>query len=123
LKCIFKCGVVLLLGLLASSPVLACVVPGAPVTAEESACCRHMASQCGEGSMSSSHSCCKSAPAAEQVAVANVSFKLSPHLDLIYLAQFEFKSTRAVPEAFFAIAVSAHSPPESPPVSSEILRI
>jgi len=99
------------------------MLPGAAATAEESACCRHMASQCGQGKMSSSHSCCKASPTSEQVAVAKASFNVSPQLDLLYLAEFQLGFVQGVPETFLAITASGHSPPESPPSSSEILRI
>jgi len=122
-KYLAKFGILLLATMLASSPVLACMLPSTAATADEAACCRHMASQCGQGKMSSSHSCCKASPTSEQVAVAKASFSLSPQLDLIYIAEFQLGFGQGGPETFLAIAASGHSPPESPPSSSEILRI
>jgi hypothetical protein len=122
-KYIAKFGVLLLATMLAGTPVLACMLPGAAVTAEESACCRHMASQCGQGKMPSSHSCCKTLPTTNQVAIAKASFNLSPQLNLLYIAESQLGFAQGAPEAFLALVFSGHSPPEAPPSSSEILRI
>jgi len=122
-KYIAKFGILLLATMLAGTPLLACILPGATATAEESACCRHMASQCGQGKMPSSHSCCKTLPTADQVAVAKASFNLSPQLNLLYIAQSQLGFVQGAPKAFLTVVFSGHSPPETPPSSSEILRI
>src|SRR5262245_44630595 len=43
----------------AITPAVACVFPGATMTAAERECCHHMAEQCGSSVMPASHSCCK----------------------------------------------------------------
>jgi len=122
LKYVVKFGVLLLATVLAGTPVLACMLPGASMTAEESACCRHMASQCGHGEMPSSHSCCKTTSATDEVAFAKAAFNLSPQLDLVYIAESQPGLAQSMLSAFLAVAAFGHSPPESPP-SPEILRI
>jgi hypothetical protein len=49
---------VLMLGLAFGSPVMACLIPGAEMTAAERECCEHMSQQCGSPAMPSSHTCC-----------------------------------------------------------------
>jgi len=109
--------------MLAASPVLACMLPGAMLTAQESACCRKMASQCGQGKMSSSHSCCKTTPAADRDAVAKASFNLSPQLHLLKAAGSQLGFSQSVPQTFLTVTAFGHSPPESPPSFPEILRV
>jgi hypothetical protein len=119
-KQVAKLGVLLVVAILAGTPLLACMLPWGPMTDEESACCREMASECGQGNMPSSHSCCKTVSAPAQAAVAKASFNLA--VTLLYVGpQHDF--TQSVPETFRAVATIGHSPPETPPASTEILRI
>lgn len=46
----------ILLPLLA--PAMACVLPGAQLSAAERACCKQMKNQCGDTDMPASHGCC-----------------------------------------------------------------
>src|SRR5437899_8768921 len=109
--------------LFAGSPVFACMLPGAVTTAEEAACCREMASDCGHANMPSPHSCCKTLSAPDQAAVAKGSFKLFQQLNPLYVVQPSFDSVPAVQQVFRPVVGIGHSPPEAPPSSSTILRI
>ena len=42
-----------------AAPLLACMIPGRAMTAQEHECCKHMAQMCGSANMPQSHSCCK----------------------------------------------------------------
>ena len=39
-------------------PAMACVLPGAQMTAAEMACCKQMTAECGNATMPASHGCC-----------------------------------------------------------------
>ncbi len=52
-------GIVLLVLVLGLTPAMACLVPGAAMTAGERACCRTMSTECGQPNMPASHSCCR----------------------------------------------------------------
>jgi len=54
-----RAGVSVLAMLLAALPVMACVQPGAEMTAAERDCCKKMAAQCGGSGMMKSHGCCQ----------------------------------------------------------------
>ena len=42
-----------------AAPLLACMMPDRPMSAQERECCKHMAQMCGSSNMPASHSCCK----------------------------------------------------------------
>jgi hypothetical protein len=108
---------------LLTSPLLACTVPGAMMSDEEKECCRHMADQCGDMQMDSSHGCCTKTPSAK-AGVLQQSVKYSP-------APPEFATAVAPSQALVPqisrIAASPfdHTPclSESPPGSISVLRI
>jgi hypothetical protein len=120
-KQVAKLGVLLVIALLAGTPLLACMLPGGTTTDEESACCREMGSECGHGSMPSSHSCCQTVSAPGQAAIAKASFKLS--LTLLYVGPPQLDFNQSLPQASRAVVSIGHSPPETPPAAPEILRI
>src|SRR5712692_10881906 len=93
------------------------------ISGAEKACCRRMAHRCGDHSMPSSHSCCKTVSSPEQVAVARSAFSQTPQLDFVYLMQPTVAFGNMVHHAVVRSSVPGHSPPESPPSSSNILRI
>src|SRR5437899_9703148 len=122
MKGIAKFGVLLLALLVGGIPVMACMLPSAQLTAEESACCKAMANQCGEMGMDSSHSCCAKV-LRPQVQLLNssqqpISFELATvsHLSMQDYS-FDLSAARFEPAGF------DHAPPESPPAQSSILRI
>ena len=55
-------GAVLLLVVSSLTPAMACMLPGAQMTAQERACCRMMHEQCEQMGMPASHGCCQKAP-------------------------------------------------------------
>jgi hypothetical protein len=120
-KQVAKLGVLFIVAALAATPLLACLLPGGTTTEEESACCREMASECGHGNMPSSHSCCQTVSAPAQAAVAKTSFKLA--VTLLYVGSPQHDFTWSLPETFRSVATIGHLPPETPPASTEILRI
>src|SRR5579871_137374 len=67
--------------------VMACVLPASSLSAEERACCREMAGNCGEMDMPSSHSCCKTLPAPELATVAKAPFNPSIQLEIAYFVE------------------------------------
>lgn len=120
-KQVANLGVLLVVALLAGTPLIACMLPGGATTDEESACCREMGSECGHGSMPSSHSCCQRVSAPGQAALGKASFNLS--VTLLYVGPPRLDFNHSLPDAFRTVASIGHSPPETPPASPEILRI
>src|SRR5262249_17150554 len=118
-----KFGVVLLAFLIAGVPVVACMLPGTALSADEQACCREMADQCGDNQMPASHTCCDTAGPADHNALAKSSFKLvreSQPLDIL------LPMTQVVELAQLAVStydVLDHAPPEVTAASPDILRI
>src|SRR5882757_6632345 len=60
MKPVGKVGVSLLSLVLLATPIMACVMPTATMTAAERDCCKRMGPECGKG-MAKSHSCCQTA--------------------------------------------------------------
>jgi hypothetical protein len=102
---------------------MACMLSSNVLTEQEKACCRRMAHRCGDHTMPSSHSCCKTVGSPEQVAVARPSCSQTPQLDFVYLMQPTVAVGDMVHHTVIRSIVPGHSPPESPPSSSDILRI
>src|SRR5579859_6872310 len=57
-----KFGVLAMVFTALLTPTMACMVPDAPMTSEERACCQMMKNHCGEKGMPASHGCCKKIP-------------------------------------------------------------
>ena len=111
---------VLLLGVLFGYPVMACLVPDAEMTEAERACCKHMAQQCGSMNMPSSHSCCqKEVSRPNSMLGATFAQLVAPALSGAMIA--ELPQPMVVGTEFSSFEL--HSPPESPPGTSSILRI
>ena len=122
-KHVTRVGVFLLISLLGGSPVFACMLPGTATTADEAACCRKMASECGHGNMPSSHSCCKTLSVPEQASLAKGTFQLFQQLSPLYIVQASFDSAHGIQQVLHLVVGIGHSPPETPPSASAILRI
>src|SRR5262249_7927896 len=99
------------------------MLPGTATTAEEAACCQEMASECGHGAMPSSHSCCKTVSVPEQASLAKGAFDLFQQLSPLYIVQPAFDSIQNTNQVLHLVVGVGHSPPETPPSSSAILRI
>ena len=102
---------------------MACLLPSAVLTAEEQACCREMANQCGHGRMPSSHPCCKTITPSDENAVAKSSFKLIYQAQLDYVMEPTIQVAELPQHISEISAVLGHSPPEEASASLDILRI
>jgi hypothetical protein len=124
MKTAFKFGVAVLLLLVLATPIMACLVPAAAMSAEERECCKRMAEECGKMGMPQSHSCCQTTTVPDHLAaIKSCSDGNSIHLSLVlaYAIDLTLK-TPTVPESGSAPwAADIHSPPISPP--GTILRI
>src|SRR5437588_4955161 len=117
-----KNGFLTLVMVLGRTPLMAIMLPTNVMTAQEKPCCRRMAHRCGDHTMPSTHSCCKTVGSPEQVATARLPFSQTPQLDFVYLMQPTVAFSDLGHRVALRPSVSGHSPPESPPSSSDILR-
>ena len=126
MKRLGKIGVLVLSLVLLATPIMACVMPVANMTAAERDCCKRMAQECGKG-MSKSHSCCQTATVPELLSAikSSASDVSSNHLPLVLLHVVPpIQTVAMMPESGSSPwAVDIHSPPVSPPVTIPVLRI
>ena len=104
-----------------AAPALRCLVPGESLTAEEQACCKSMAGQCGD-SPGLDHSCCKRATSSNQSAVVTLQVSTIPAIVVKSLISTSFQPFAR--QEFGHVWLFDPSPP--PPRgahSSSILRI
>jgi len=111
---------VLMMGLVFGSPVMACLVPDAEMSAAERECCKHMAQECGSMNMPSSHSCCETEVRQAAPMLHVEKAQAAPQVTAAIIV-----TSPAVAEIrpFHLTSSETHSPPESPPSSTSILRI
>ncbi len=116
-------GVLVLLLASWLTPAMACMVPYAPMTPEERACCRMMKYQCGEMEMPASHSCCqKIPPNAYDSALDTKAVAFHPVAGpVIWLAASQLVNPSASVTAW--VEHTDYSPPKSTPSTISILRI
>src|SRR6266496_4878425 len=76
-------AVVLLTICWTAAPLLACIIPGRVMTAQERECCKHMAQMCGSGNMPQSHSCCKTEVRSGSSMVATNNHQSGPVLQIV----------------------------------------
>jgi hypothetical protein len=118
-----KLGAILLVFLMAGAPLMACMLPVNTMSDDEQACCREMAGQCGQADMPSSHSCCKTLAGSVQLAVAKSRFEL-PYRSLIFDLPLQLHDSQVLNQVATSVPIFLdQSPPETPPSSSNILRI
>jgi hypothetical protein len=105
-----------------ASPLMACLLPDATLTAEERECCRKMAGECGK--TPSSHSCCKTTVRDADPYLINSRLQISAPAQAT-MAILPASEILGLPDLIsqFVISSDAHAPPESPPVKTSILRI
>ena len=121
-----KVGVFVLAVLLAALPVVACVLPGAQMTAAEGDCCKKMAEQCGHAGMVKSHPCCQISAAPSNLQALKTSatqigdFTLVVSHSLPVSAQ-SIAALTIVPVRFQISDV--HDPPGLKSLSTTILKI
>ena len=118
-----KFGVLLLALPIAGVPLMACMLPGTSLSAEEQACCREMGYQCGHDQTPSSHPCCETVGPTDQNALAKSSFKLIRQFQALYLVHSLMPTAELPQLAVSSCAVLAHAPPEIPAGLPDILRI
>jgi hypothetical protein len=117
-------GALVLLILSCLTPAMACMAPGAQMSAQERACCRAMKNQCGQMEMSASHSCCQKTPllsvhdnALDAKAVASSPIAVP----VIWLAASELVNPASTVIGW--LEHTGYSPPKSPPSTISILRV
>lgn len=103
---------------------MACVLPGAQMTAGELACCRMMKGDCGHMQMSSGQDCCQKVPQTSEMNA--VQWKV-PSFHPIVVISLYVVAWALSPSAVLLTGSVAHPetapPPESPPPTISILRI
>jgi len=125
MKAVGKVGVALLSLVLLATPIMACVIPAATMSAAERDCCKRMGPECGKG-MAKSHSCCQTETVPNHLpAIKSSSDVNSSHLALVLAhALPPIPIVTTMPESGSSPwAPDIHSPPVSPPVTISILRI
>ena len=116
-------GVLVLLLLSCLVPAMACMVPNAEMSSQESACCRMMKKQCGQMEMPASHGCCqKTPPSVHDNALDTRAVTFHPAVaPVIWLAAFELVNPTSPVIGW--VEHPDYSPPKSPPSTISILRI
>lgn len=117
-------AVLTMLLLLGVAPAMACLVPGAAMTAGERACCRTMSTECGQPNMPVSHSCCRGTlpptvsekPVDATIATVHLSAVAIVPLAVWGMMATVFRVTCRLDYADFSLL-------GSPPTSVSILRI
>lgn len=94
-------------------PIMACLVPGAQLSAEEKKCCREMAAECGTSSnMPKSHSCCDTVvrPDNNLLPSASVSLTAQHSNGVAFETPLPVPKIENVDRVAFSF-VGAHAPP------------
>jgi hypothetical protein len=107
--------------LLFAAPLMACLTPDAQLTAEEKACCRAMAGQCGDMGPSG-HSCCDEAAPADTHIYLSSCLHHTPQLSSLPLCLSNPETLSGVSTT---LAVNYIANGHSPPLQDDfqILRI
>src|SRR5438128_9922199 len=94
---------------MAALPVMACVRPGAVMTAAERDCCKRMAERCGHSGMAKSHGCCQpqASPSRFEV-LKSCSFQLNLSLVDFHIQPAMFRGACESPLLCFPTIASAH---------------
>jgi hypothetical protein len=104
-------------------PLMACMLPDAPLTAAERECCKDMAGQCVQMKMPSSHSCCQATVLQSDPYVISPRFKQA-HVQIFAAPLVSCQDLFVTAAASrFESSAQTHSPPVSPPQTVSILRI
>jgi len=121
-----KLGLCVLTLIVFALPAMACLMPGAAMSAAEHACCKHMAEECGSASMSKSHPCCQRVTTSDRFGAAQIKSKyLADSHAPVVLPHVAYFDEYLKPPDVSAIRVltGTHGPPVSPPFALPILRI
>lgn len=123
MKVLRQLGTWVLLLVSFATPAMACMTPGAQMTAAERACCRMMQNQCGQMEMPGSNRCCqKVQPSVYESALSEGSFVVHT----VSASVVDLTSSQLAYQISPTAAQVEHldsSPPESPPSTISILRI
>lgn len=111
----------LMLAAWAAGTAAACLLPVSQQTEEEKACCREMASQCGE-QMQASHSCCTKSVKHDQSSLAARGHELRPELAAVPLVTDE-GSPGPIGAMTSLGSFTSPSPPGPAPGAITVLRI
>lgn len=108
--------------MLFSAPLLACSLPGLPMSDEEKECCRQMADRCGGSQMDESHSCCTKTPTIA-AGTLHAAAKYSPAClePIAHIAIAAVQPVSSSREAFAGYIADCSS--KSPPGHTSVLRI
>lgn len=124
-KLVVKAGMIALALMLSGVPTMTCLLPTVTLTAAERECCKHMANECGQAGMPSSHSCCQRLTGSE----ASTFFKAS-NVQLDHIGSASYFSNVSAPLLVSGISFvhasvdfGVHGPPGSPPATITVLRI
>ncbi len=106
------------------APAMACLIPGAVMTAGERACCQKMSIECGQPNMPAAHSCCRGTlpPTVSEKPVD----ARSATVHLFTVATVPLAVWDMMPPVFRAagwLEYADFSPLGSPPTSISVLRI
>jgi hypothetical protein len=123
MKSVRQFGAILLLLVSCAAPAMACMAPGAQMTAEERACCRMMKSQCRQMDLSISHGCCKKAPMDDRDNALRTDTASSHAATFVAIPVSSFELL--IPQGASGGRAQGleHSPPKSPPSATTVLRI
>jgi len=123
IRLLAKFGVLVLAFLIAGVPLMACMLPGSSLSADEQACCRDMANQCGQDQMPSSHPCCKTVGPSDHYALTKSSFDLVHEAQTLYLLLPITQVVEVSQREVASYALLAHAPPNVPAAAADILKI
>jgi hypothetical protein len=102
-----------------AAPLLACVMAGGLMTAQERECCKHMAEMCGSTQMPQSHACCKTEVRSDYTLVATGNQQPAPVLNIVAIVTIP-----ATPQiGHKAGVVKDHHPPGEFLPETTVLRI
>lgn len=123
MKALRQFGVLVLLLMTSLAPAMACMVPGAQMSAQERACCRTMSNQCGQTEMPAAHGCCQKTRAnLYDHALGTKTVEFHPVVvPAIWLVASELVNPLAIATAW--VERPDYSPPKSPPSTVSALRI
>lgn len=102
----------------ATSPALACLLPGRPMTVAEHVCCKKMAEMCGSSRMPGSHSCCQ-----KESQSGNTSILIAHHQSAPAVRVIMVLSTASSSREFELLEAILDRPPSDSPPNSSVLRI
>jgi hypothetical protein len=107
------------------APSMACALPGAHLNAAQSACCKHMSSECGSKAMPDPHGCChKEVLSGSDWNAVLQSNHTNVHVNLVLTAGvYSVLLLPFPPEGTGYSQMLLNSMPQSPPFRTRILRI